>query len=446
MHIEAPEAVYEIIAKLEQNGYEAYAVGGCVRDLLLGKEPNDWDICTSAFPNEMQHVFSDHRTVETGLKHGTLTVLWNGIPYEITTYRTDGDYTDHRHPDSVHFVRDLREDLARRDFTVNAMAWHPERGVIDLFDGQTDLEKKRIRAVGDPDKRFEEDALRILRGVRFASVLDFSIDSDTEKAMIKALPTLQMVAGERIHTELLKLLRGCAVLRVLLSYKQIIAAVVPPLKKCIGFKQPNPHHCYDVYTHITHAVAAYPGKDESVLLALLMHDVGKPDTFTMDENGVCHFYGHGARSAENCLSVLNRLKTDRKVTEEVPTLIRLHDMKLEDTRKFAARRLNQHGERTVRNLIAIQKADLAAQSDYQRTEKLERVEGFEKQVNILIEENACFSLSSLAVSGKDLIANGIPAGVEIGRILNRLLSLVVDGKMENDKELLLQKAIALHQS
>ena len=292
-----PADVAALLAMLRDAGFPAYTVGGCVRDALLGITPHDWDICTSALPEQMQQVFKDLHTVETGLKHGTLTVVVNHVPYEITTFRVDGEYTDHRHPDSVSFVDNIAEDLSRRDFTVNAMAWSPDSGLVDLFDGREDLAAGVIRCVGDPALRFDEDALRVLRALRFASVYDFSIDPATDAAARKLAPSLHGVAGERIREELMKLLCGKGVGRILRAYPDVLSEIIPEIRPMVGYNQQNHHHSYDLWEHTVRAVENVPAEAD-FRLAMLLHDTGKPRVRTTDEHGEGHYRGHQAVSAE----------------------------------------------------------------------------------------------------------------------------------------------------
>ena len=314
-----------ILRRLMENGFDAYVVGGCVRDSLLGLFPHDWDICTSARPEQMQAVFADCRVIETGLKHGTLTVLHDRIPYEVTTFRVDGGYTDHRHPDSVSFVSNVVDDLARRDFTVNAMAWNPQTGLVDAFHGQEDLRAGIIRAVGDPKTRFTEDALRILRALRFASVYGFRIDDATSQAAHDLRHTLTDVAAERIRVELAKLLCGQGAADILRAYPDVLFVLLPQLRAMHGFDQHNPHHRYDVWEHTLRALPHIP-PTETLRLAILLHDSGKPDCFTLDEAGIGHMHGHAERSAEIADEVLSSLRVDNATRERVTLLVRSHSL------------------------------------------------------------------------------------------------------------------------
>lgn len=433
-------AAKKAIERLYARGYEAYLVGGCVRDTLMGTPVNDFDVTTSALPEETMAAFSDMRTIPTGLKHGTVTILIDGEPIEITTFRSDGDYSDHRHPETVSFSRKLEDDLCRRDFTVNAMAYSDQRGLIDLYGGRDDLEKGIIRAVGEPERRFTEDALRILRALRFASQKCFSIEPETEKAIRKCLPLLAYVSAERVFTELKKLLMGKGALDVLLRYPDVITVIVPALAPSVGFDQKNPHHIYDVYTHTAHAVAFSP-YDEKLRLAALLHDVGKPETFS-EKDGIGHFYGHTDASLVLAEKTLLGLKCDNLTKSEVLTLIKYHDPVIEPTEKAVKRALSRLGKPMLLKLLELKSADNLAQAPSCR----ERLAQYEK-IRLIIAEiekrNDCFTLKDLKINGDTLISLGVPKGKEIGRILNELLSLVMDGTLKNEKEALTEMALKL---
>lgn len=430
----------KLINELENAGYEAYLVGGCVRDMLMGAAPNDYDITTSAHPDEIIGVLSSYKVIPTGLKHGTVTVVADGEHYEITTFRSDGEYTDHRRPDKVTFSNRLEDDLSRRDFTVNAMAYSPKRGLVDPFGGQADIKRRLIRAVGNPRKRFEEDALRILRGIRFESQKVFSVEEYTKQAMYEKLPLLSYVAAERVFVELKKLLMGDGVRFTLLGFATIIGTVIPALAPCIEFNQHNYHHVYDVYTHTAHAVENCP-KNETVRLAALLHDIGKPNTFSMDEQGVGHFYGHAQKSVELARNVLNDLRCDNATKDTVLLLIKYHDHVIEPTEKHVRRMLSKIGEDNLELLLQLKTADNLAQSPFYH----DRVQQYEEIRRIMQEiksKGECFSLKHLAVKGQDIILLGAK-GSQIGKILNTLLSLVIDGTLPNEKEALLKKASKL---
>ncbi len=356
MNIKIPPQVDAILERLMQNDREACAVGGCVRDSLLGLTPNDWDIATSALPEETERIFADCRVIETGLKHGTVTVLWGGMPVEVTTYRIDGAYSDGRHPDGVSFTRNLEDDLARRDFTVNALAYRKKDGIVDCFGGRKDLANGVIRCVGDADVRFQEDGLRILRALRFASVLGFSIEKQTSESALRNRGLLDRIAGERIQTELMKLLCGRDAANVLRQYREIVAQFIPEIRPMFEFDQHNPHHSYDVWEHTLHCIEAV--EPEPVLrLTMLLHDIGKPACFTQDEKGVGHFYGHPEKSAEIARGILDRLRFDRKTAGTVLTLVRSHGLPLLPEQRCLRRRLNLLGERNLRLLVRVEEAD-----------------------------------------------------------------------------------------
>ena len=351
-----PEDAARALEKLESAGWESYAVGGCVRDSLLGIEPHDWDLCTAAPPETMKKVFAGERVIETGLKHGTLTLLAPSGPLEITTFRTESGYSDCRHPDRVSFVRDIHADLARRDFTVGAMAWHPERGLFDPFEGQNDLKNRILRAVGDPDTRFTEDALRILRGVRFASELGFAIEGNTAAAMRRQLGRLSCVAAERVREELTRLLCGRWAQRTLLKYNDIIGAALPELVPMFGCTQDNPHHCYDVWGHTVRAVGQVPS-EPCLRWAMLLHDSGKPACKTVDEQGIGHFRGHPRASLALSRKLLPWLRFSSADTERILLLVERHDTPLGDNEKLVRRSLSRIGEAQFRDLLAIKKGD-----------------------------------------------------------------------------------------
>lgn len=355
--INIPSGTKEIISMLEQSGFEAYVVGGCVRDSLLGLVPHDWDICTSATPEEVISCFSLKKVVGTGMKHGTVTVLTEGGGYEVTTFRIDGKYSDCRHPDEVTFTPDIREDLARRDFTMNAMAYNDHTGLIDSFGGKKALLDKEISCVGNPADRFQEDSLRVMRALRFASTYGFSIEENTAMAVHRFASHLNNIAAERIQAELCKLLFGKGVLQVLLDYSDVIASIIPEFTPCIGFNQNNRYHQYTVYDHIAHAVSNYTGDDISVKVALLFHDIGKPQCYTEDERGG-HFHGHGVPSHDITDAVMRRMRFDNKTMNEVLELVLYHDSVIEPTHKTVRRWLNKIGEERFRQLLQVRMADI----------------------------------------------------------------------------------------
>lgn len=430
-----PEAVREALAILNQNGHEAYAVGGCVRDALRGAVPHDYDITTSARPEETAACFAGRTLIETGLRHGTLTLHSGGMDLEITTYRRDGVYEDHRHPAAVTFSRSLTEDLARRDFTINAMAYHPQRGLVDPFGGRRDLAAGVIRCVGDPSGRFDEDALRILRALRFASVLDFQIETDTAAALAAQKNLLDHISRERIRTELVKLLCGRAAAGVLSSYFEVIAAVIPELLPMRGFAQKNPHHIHDVWGHTLAVVDAAPPLPH-LRLAALLHDIGKPECFTVDAEGIGHFYQHEAAGAETTRRILHRLRFDQAALLRVVTLVREHGRQIEPSDKAVKRALRLLGPDMFFDLLALKRADNAGQAPAFafRQEGYDRLEAIATRV---LAQKQCFSRRDLAVNGRDLLAAGIPAGPELGLALDRLLDAVIEERVPNEKDALL---------
>ena len=430
-----PEQVKKIIDTLNAAGHEAYAVGGCVRDGLLGRAPGDYDVASSALPEETKAVFAGEKLIETGLRHGTVTVLSGGIPVEVTTFRIDGEYADCRHPDSVTFTRSLRDDLARRDFTVNAMAYSPEGGIIDLFGGRNDLDAGLIRCVGDADARFKEDALRIIRALRFASVLGFQLEEKTARAARDNKELLKSVSAERLFAELLRLLCGQNVRAVLCGYIDVIGAVIPEALPMKGFLQRNPHHIYDVLEHTAAAVEAVSPEPE-LRLAALLHDIGKPRCLTVDDAGTGHFYGHAEISAEIAEDILSRLKSDGATRKNVVRLVREHGVQIEENERAVKRALNRLGEETFFRLLQLKRADNAAQSPENAGRRV-YYDGLERLARQIIEKKQCFSLKNLAVNGDDLIALGIRPGPELGVRLNALLEAVISGKAENSREALL---------
>ena len=438
MKMKLPCSVETAIQKLRTQGYEAYVVGGCVRDALRGVEPSDYDITTSATPAETEAVFNGYKLIETGLKHGTVTVHINGESMEITTFRIDGEYEDNRHPKEVSFTRSLSEDLARRDLTVNAMAYSPETGVVDLFGGKNDLESGLIRAVGDPDKRFNEDALRILRALRFASTLDFGIETETSSSMIRNRHLLRNVSAERISVELCKLLLGAGCERILTDYAVILGEIIPELIPTFGFDQQNPHHIFDIYTHTVKAVCACP-LDTNIRLAALLHDIGKPETFSLGRDGVGHFYGHSEKSVKIAEQVLDRLKFSTASKKEILTLIKYHDPVIEPTEAAIGRWARRLGTDMLLKLLDLKAADNMAQAP-EVLSRLEIYNDIRSIISELIAKNACFSLRDLAVNGDDLISLGFSPGKTIGSTLSMLLDAVICGELPNKRENLLARA------
>lgn len=430
-----PEAVLQCIRQLENAGYRAYAVGGCVRDHLLGIAAHDYDICTSALPAQISDVFSHLPQVHNGEKHGTVGIIQDGQMYEITTMRTEGGYSDSRHPDWVEFVTDITRDLARRDFTVNAMAYHPTEGIIDPWGGQQDLKNGILRAVGDPVRRFEEDALRILRGVRFAVRFDLTVEAQTKAAMFQLAHRMDALARERVFGEL------CGVLPLihagqLLTYAPIFTQVIPALQESVGFDQHTPHHLYDIFTHTAYAVEYAPG-ELSLRWAALLHDVGKPACFTQDEQGIGHFYGHAAKSAQLAEEILSGLKSSTALKERVVTLIAQHMTPLTPDKKLLCRRIGKLGEEAVWQLLALQRADALATGTHHDLSQLDEVEALLHQIK---EENACCKISDLQINGHDLITLGFVPGKAIGACLEALLLQVQQETLPNEKTALLGAA------
>lgn len=437
-----PVPVATLLNRLKEAGFSAYVVGGCVRDSLLGRQPHDWDICTSALPEQMQRVFEGFHTVETGLKHGTLTIVVNHEPYEVTTFQVDGEYTDHRHPDSVRFVDDLTQDLARRDFTVNAMAWSPETGLADPFGGQRDLSDGLIRAVGIPEQRFEEDALRILRALRFAAVYGFEIEPATSAALRQMAPDLSRVAGERIRVELLKLLCGSAAGEILREYPDVLSEIIPEIRPMIGYDQQNHHHSYDLWEHTVRGIEGVP-PDPVLRLTMLLHDTGKPVVRTTDEKGEGHYFGHPKVSAEIAAKTAEVLHLDNAFRDRLCLLVLHHDTPLRTQggeintdRSFLLRRLNRFGEQNLRALFLIHCSDRIATGYSTAEREKARLAERTAALDALLAEQPCFTLKDLAVKGRDLTAAGFK-GKAVGEALQFLLEAVMDEKVPNEKTALL---------
>ena len=434
-----PPYALTALDRLTAAGFESWLVGGCVRDLLLGRTPGDYDICTAALPEETETVFAGERLIETGLKHGTVTVIMDGHPLEITTYRVDGGYTDARHPDKVTFTRSLREDAARRDFTVNAMAYHPDRGLWDGFGGRQDLKNRLIRCVRDPETRFREDGLRILRALRFASVLGFALEPETEKAVRSTAHLLEKIAPERLSAELSKLLLGPGAGEILRNYPEVLGVLLPELLPMAGFDQRNVHHCFDLLGHTAAAVDAVP-PDLILRLTMLLHDIGKTDTFSIGEDGQGHFYGHAKRSVELADEILHRLRYPNRVRERVLTLIRYHDTPLAPEPKQVRGWLNRLGEETFFQLIEIHRADTLALAPAYR-DRVQTLDETAALARSVLAETPCLTLRDLAVNGRDLMALGIQ-GPALGLTLNSLLDRVLEGTLDNCRETLLEAAKA----
>ena len=439
--IAVPAYIDDLLTALRCAGFSAYPVGGCVRDGLMGRVPADWDVCTSARPEQTYQVFEGKfRLIETGMKHGTVTVLTSGGPVEVTTFRADGAYLDGRHPESVSFLPDVAGDLARRDFTVNAMALAPSGEIIDPWGGQADIGRRLIRCVGEPDRRFHEDALRILRALRFASKLAFTLEADTARSVIENRALLRAVARERIFAELRGILTGPGAGRVLIDYAPVIFEVVPELAAEAGFDQKSPHHIHDVWTHTALAVDAI-APDPVLRLAMLLHDIGKPECFFTDGAGVGHFYGHGETGAAMADAILRRLRCDNSTRKAVTELIVLHDMAPPQTPKAMRRLLAKVGEDTVRRLIACWRADASDRAEAVRARNMAVIDGAEQVLDGLFEEKAvCFSIKNLAVNGRDIMALGAKEGPAVGDVLRSLFREVVDGTLPNERQALLARA------
>ncbi len=437
--MQIPDNAEKIINALCENGFDSYVVGGCVRDFLLGKPVSDTDIATSALPIETEKILrSKHiKVIETGIKHGTVTAVIDKTPYEITTFRTDGEYMDSRRPESVEFVRDIKEDLKRRDFTVNAMAYNESAGLIDLFGGKRDLENKAIRAVGDPDKRFKEDALRIMRALRFSSVLGFEIEENTKKALFENRFLLKNIAAERILTELLKLLVGKNVLHVLDEYREVIAVVIPELRDTFHCAQNTPWHMYTVYEHIIRAVAFAP-PDSVIRLTMLLHDIGKPSVKQTDENGRDHFKTHAAAGERIAETVLRRLKVSNEIFSKVTTLIKYHQS-VENVNDIKIKRwFNKIGQEYTLSLFEVRIADLKAHNTKKAEvhAEIQTLERLKEEALALISRGDPYRVCDLAVNGNDLMALGF-SGRDIGDKLQEILALVLEDKLKNEKSELL---------
>ena len=439
MIISLPNEVEYIIDTLESGGFEAYAVGGCVRDSLLGKTPQDWDVCTSALPEQTQKCFENHHVIETGLKHGTVTLMLNNKPFEITTYRVDGKYKDNRRPETVKFVNVLKRDLARRDFSINAMAYNPKTGIVDYYEGQQDLADGKIKTVGNPNKRFSEDALRIMRAVRFASQFGYEIEENTKIAMIENRKLLGNIASERIREELNKILLGDNVHGVLSANLEILTQIMPEFELCIGFEQNNSYHDFDVMNHTLYSVDAAPN-DLVLRLTMLLHDIAKPLCYTQSDDGIGHFYGHAKLSEEIARNILNRLKYDNETIKAVTQLILYHDSDTLPQSKYVKRWLNKIGEERLRQLLVIKKSDNMAKATERCQSGNEELTNIYGLIDEIINQQECFSLKNLAINGSDLIENKIAEGTQIGDILKKLVDMVIDEEIINDKDVLLDMA------
>ncbi len=434
--MQLPQYVSEVLQRLEQQGYTAYAVGGCVRDSLLGLAPHDWDLCTDALPWDVVRVFNGYKVIETGLQHGTVTVLADGHPLEITTFRTEGDYSDHRHPQEVTFVKTIEEDLSRRDFTVNAIAYHPSHGFVDPFNGIEDIHTNTLRCVGKPHLRFEEDALRILRALRFSATYGFDIEPKTKQAVLSCAPLLSRIANERVQSELSRMLSGRFADIILEDLYPVLFQVIPELKTAEGMNQHSPYHCYDVLQHILKTVA-YAPMDTVVRLAALLHDIGKPSCFTLDEQGNGHFYGHARIGVELAHKILKRLRFDNKTVDEVCLLIKYHDTPIEETEASVSRWLNRLGVDGLKRLLQLKHADCSAHNPDLMEARVKELRNIHEIMEKLLAEKRCFSLRDLAVDGHALLEVGVPRGKPVGEALQYLLNEVIERRLANDPAALL---------
>lgn len=436
MKIEIPVKANKIITRLTEAGYEAYVVGGCVRDAILGRPAADWDITTNARPEQVKALFS--RTIDTGIRHGTVTVLQGKEGFEVTTYRIDGEYQDGRHPSEVIFTPSLLEDLKRRDFTINAMAYNEAEGLIDAFDGMKDLKNRRIRCVGEPKERFTEDALRILRAVRFSAQLNFEIEKNTRAAIAEFADSLTRISAERIQTELVKLLTSDhpEIFRTLYD-TGITAVILPEFDACMKTPQNHPHHCCSVGEHLLLALQSIEA-DKVLRLAALLHDIGKPAAHTRDADGIDHFHGHGDAGKELAGSILRRLKFDNDTVYRVKHLVQVHDyLQIPLTPKGVRRAVFKIGKEHFPDYLKLRRADILAQNPSMQKEKLEALTKLEVLYQQILEEKNCLSLKDLAVSGTDLIEAGLKPGPQIGEVLKKLLEQVIENPEYNTKEYLL---------
>ncbi len=441
LYIEIPEKAEEILRILHENGYEAYVVGGCVRDSILRREPEDWDVTTSASPQQVKELFP--RTVDTGVEHGTVTVLMEGEPFEVTTYRIDGIYEDCRHPKSVVFTENLLEDLKRRDFTINAMAYSRESGLVDAFGGMEDLGNRVIRCVGDPAERFSEDALRMMRAIRFAAQLGFSVDADTETAMRDMAPNLARISAERIQTELVKLLVSPNPHWLRLAYEcGITAVVLPEFDRIMLQRQNNPHHAYTTGEH-TLLTLRNIAAEKTLRLTMLFHDMGKPEVFSTDEDGKDHFHGHAAHSEKIALGIMKRLKFDNDTMRTVACLVRNHSRYPQLTARDVRVSAYEIGPELFDSFLQVKRADITAHHPDIIPDTLHYLKEVERIWRDVKERGDCLSLKNLALDGKDLIRDGVKPGPALGELLQKLLADVLEHPEHNEKEYLLERSRAL---
>lgn len=437
MQIQLPEKVEYIIHTLEEAGYEAYAVGGCVRDSLLNREPDDWDITTSARPHQVKAVFP--RTIDTGIQHGTVTVMMGKDGFEVTTYRIDGEYEDSRHPKEVIFTANLIEDLKRRDFTINAFAYNHRSGIVDAFDGMTDLKNGIIRCVGEARERFTEDALRMMRAVRFSAQLGYDIEEKTREAIIELAPNLKNISAERIQVELVKLLQSPHPDYLRVAYDLGMTKVIlPEFDKAMETPQHNPHHMYNVGEHLLQTLL-HVRSDRSLRIAALLHDIAKPDTETKDSDGISHFYGHAEMGEEKAAAILRRLKFDNDTIGKVKKYVKYHDYKIEATPKAVRHALNKIGKEYFQEILEIKRADMLAQSMYRREEKEENLRQVRELYEEILRKEECVTLKDLALTGKDLMELGVPQGKRLGAILQKLLEDVLENPEHNTREYLTEQ-------
>lgn len=455
-NITIPSGAKFILSVFPMMGYKAYLVGGCCRDAILNKEPHDWDICTNATPEEMMWMVKELnrvrkdkpeiKTIPTGMKHGTITIVIDDEPYEVTTFRQDGEYSDGRRPDDVSFTKNLLDDLQRRDFTINAIAFSPYEGFIDPFNGIQDIENKTIKCVGNPNDRFNEDGLRILRAIRFAAQLEFTINDDTTIAIHENKHLLDKISKERINSELCKILNSnnCGN-QVLREYADVLCQFIPQIRNMIGFEQNNPYHPYDVWEHTLHCMNYLsrenpnePYNDIITRLAVLLHDIGKPNCYVIDDKCVGHFYGHAKESTKIAYDILTDLRFSNEIVDKTVELISYHDIRFTTTKASVKRLLNKLEEKQFRRLLQLRRCDIIGQNLITFPERALKVCNIENILNEIIEEKECFCLKDLAINGKDLIEHGIKEGKLIGEILNTLLTMVIDGDTSNEKEYLLQ--------
>ena len=442
MKINIPKDVLYILEQLNTCGYDSFIVGGALRNILLNRPIHDWDIATSATPEQVMEVFKDEYIIPTGLQHGTVTIMLNGVGYEVTTFRLDGDYSDNRHPDSVKFTSNIIEDLARRDFTINAMAYNPKVGLVDPFGGQEDLENKVIRCVGNPKDRFNEDALRMLRAIRFACQLDFEIHPSIgwQLGYTDMIEKLKNISVERINSEFVKIVKTNQFHKRLVHNYGVFELFIPDIKNMIGCKQNNPYHIYDVFIHTVHAIENCESDDLITRLAVFFHDFGKPFYKTTDENGIDHFKGHGLSSSEFAYFIMQRLRFDNETRNHVVELVRYHDATFEIGFKYVKRWLNKIGEEQFRRLLEVREADIKAQNPIYQEERLRKIGKIKSILEMVLLSNQCFSLKDLAINGNDLIEIGFKSGKELGNVLNELLQMVINDEVENDKDQLIRIA------